>query len=264
MTNPNPLTAPVLDGLNGIAHGFFTRVGGVSEGLYASLNCGPGSYDEPEAVTENRARAAGALGVSGTALVTAYQVHSPDVVRVAHPWTPDNAPRADGLVTDQPGLALGVLTADCAPVLFADDHAGIIGAAHAGWKGAIGGVLETTVQTMIGLGAHPSHIRAAIGPTIGPDSYEVGLEFRERFLDEGRGNDIFFRPSVRNDHFLFDLPGYAQSLLLQIELGAVEVLARDTRAEEDTFFSYRRATLEGQKDYGRQLSAIVLRDGPAL
>ena len=253
-----PLVAPALTGLRGVAHGFFTREGGVSQGIYASLNCGPGSNDDRAAVMENRSRAAMVLGVSADTLVTAYQVHSPDVVRVVHPWTPDAAPRADGLVTDQPGIALGVLTADCAPVLFADDEAGVIGAAHAGWKGAIGGVLETTVQTMIGLGADPANMVAAVGPTIGFDSYEVGAEFQDRFLAEGRGNDVFFRPSSRDGHFLFDLTGYVKSILLDVGLATVEVLGRDTRSEEKMFFSYRRATLAGEADYGRQLSAIAL------
>ena len=256
---PVPLTAPVLSGISGVSHGFFTRQGGVSEGLYASLNCGPGSDDAPAAVAENRARAAAVLGVSADTLVTAYQVHSPDVVRVAHPWTVDAPPRADGLVTDQPGIALGVLTADCAPVLFADVDAGVIGVAHAGWKGAIGGVLETTVQTMIGLGADPANIRAAIGPTIGPDSYEVGEEFKERFLAEGAHNGAFFRDSSATGHALFNLPGYIESLLVQIGLAAVEVLGRDTLTDEKTFFSYRRTTLAGGGDYGRQLSAIALK-----
>ena len=259
---PHPLIASALEA-SGMAHGFFTREGGISTGLYAGLNCGPGSDDDPKAVGENRARAAHALGARPETLVTAYQVHSPDVVRVVTPWLPGAAPRADGMVTDQPGLVLGVLTADCAPVLFADGDAGIIGAAHAGWKGALGGVLEATVQAMVGLGADPAGIVAAVGPTIAQPSYEVGAEFRDRFTVEAADNDRFFVPSARADHYQFDLPGYVSERLGMLGLGVVEVLDRDTRTEDGLFFSYRRSTLAGERDYGRQLSAITLTNGSA-
>ena len=261
MTDPNrpvPLTSPLLGTCRGVGHGFFTREGGVSAGLYAHLNCGPGSDDDRAAVMENRARATAAIGAA--TLCTAYQIHSPDVVVVNAPWEPADAPKADGLVTRARGLAIGVLTADCVPVLFADAEAGVIGAAHAGWKGAVAGVLETTVTTMIGEGATLGRIRAAVGPAIQQASYEVGPEFRARFIDEDKGNDRFFRPSARADHFLFDLPGYVAMCLgmMGLDSGAVEVMDHDTRADAARFFSYRRATLEGEADYGRQLSAIVL------
>ena len=259
-SSPEPIRSAVLDApaaAPGISHGFFTRAGGVSGGLYAGLNCGPGSADDPAAVGENRDRVRAHLGAAD--LVTAYQVHSPDVVVVRAPWDQADAPKCDGLVTTRPGLAIGVLTADCVPVLFADSGAGVIGAAHAGWKGAIGGVLETTVYAMTGAGAELSNIRAAIGPAICQESYEVGPEFRDRFLSESQGNDAFFRASDRDGHFLFDLAGYVQMVLDGLGLGAVDRLDHDTRTDQARFFSYRRATLAGEDDYGRQISAIALK-----
>jgi YfiH family protein len=242
----------------GVAHGFFTREGGVSGGLYASLNCGFGSGDAPENVAENRARAMRALDVVPDALVTCYQVHSPNVVEVEAPWRREEAPRADAMVTTRRGLALGILTADCAPVLFADAEAGVIGAAHAGWRGAIGGVCEATLAAMAKHGARPERVAAAIGPAIAQTSYEVGPEFPAPFLAEAPGNADFFVPSPRDGHFRFDLGGYLERKLRGLGLDAVARAPHDTAADEARFFSWRRTWLQGGKDYGRGLSAIAL------
>jgi YfiH family protein len=242
----------------GIAHGFFTREGGVSDGLYASLNCGFGSGDAPENVAENRARAMQRLAVAPEALVTCYQVHSPTVVEVETPWRREEAPRADAMVTARRGLALGILTADCAPVLFADAEAGVVGAAHAGWRGAIGGVCEATLAAMAKHGARPERVVAAIGPSIAQASYEVGPEFPAPFLAEASANADFFIASPRDGHFLFDLGGYLERKLRGLGLGAVDRAPHDTAADEARFFSWRRTWLRGEKDYGRELSAIAL------
>jgi YfiH family protein len=250
------ITLPLLDALPGIRHGFFTRDGGVSEGLYAGLNCGFGSKDDPARVAENRARAMQRLDLAPDALVTVYQVHSPDAVVVTEPWPHAEAPRADALVTDRPGIALGILTADCVPVLFADAENRVIGAAHAGWKGALGGVLDATVAAMTKLGAR--RITAAIGPAIQQASYEVGPEFPERFLAEDPANARFAMSAPRAGHFLFDLPGYVEARLGRLGVARIERSPLDTRDQETQFFSYRRATLRGEPDYGRGLSAIAL------
>jgi YfiH family protein len=242
----------------GVRHAFFTREGGVSEGLYASLNCGFGSGDDAAKVAENRARALAMAGMPADSLLTAYQVHSPDVVTVTEPWRREDAPKADGMVTDRVGVTLGILTADCTPVLFADAKAGVIGAAHAGWRGAITGVLEATVEAMEKLGAARHKIAAGIGPCIAQRSYEVGPEFPAPFLAQDPENAAFFRPSARERHHMFDLPGYVARRLKLLGLGWVDRLGNDTCAEADRFFSYRRATLKGEKDYGRDLSAICL------
>jgi YfiH family protein len=244
----------------GISAAFFTREGGVSEGLYAALNCGYGSGDDPEAVRENRRRAMERFDLSPDALVTLYQVHSPTVVEVEQPWRPGGAPKADGMVTAKRGLALGILTADCAPVLFADAQAGVIGAAHAGWRGAFTGVLEETVAAMTRLGASPGKIRAAIGPCIAQSSYEVGPEFHERFVGADSDNAAFFRPSSRRSHHLFDLGGYVTRRLESLGLAEILTTGEDTAADAARYFSYRRATLAGEKDYGRLLSALALKD----
>jgi len=244
----------------GISAAFFTREGGVSEGLYAALNCGYGSGDDPEAVRENRRRAMERFDLTTDALVTLYQVHSPTVVEVEQPWRPGGAPKADGMVTAKRGLALGILTADCAPVLFADAEAGVIGAAHAGWRGAFTGVLEETVAAMTRLGASPAKIRAAIGPCIAQSSYEVGPEFHERFVGADSDNAAFFRPSSRRSHHLFDLGGYVTRRLESLGLAEILTTGEDTAADAARYFSYRRATLAGEKDYGRLLSAIALKD----
>ena len=241
--------------LPGIAHGFFGRDGGVSDGIYASLNCGPGSNDDPERVAENRGRVTAALAPE-TRLVTLSQIHSPLVHVVGRDW--QGRPEGDGLVTSQPGLALGIQTADCTPVLFADAKAGVIGAAHAGWKGALGGVLEAVIGAMEGAGAQRNRIVAAIGPTIRQANYEVGSEFRDRFLEAGSGNQRYFIPSDRAAHFRFDLPAYATDRLTKAGIGDIADLGICTYPAENGFFSFRRTTHRGEADYGRQISAIVL------
>lgn len=251
------LSAPTLD-LSGIRHGFLTREGGVSAGIYAALNCGPGSRDAPDAVAENRARALGALGLDDAKLVTCHQVHSPSVVRVDAPWAQENAPKVDAMVTDKPGLALGILTADCAPVLFADSTAGVVGAAHAGWKGAVGGVLAATVSEMVKLGAKAGRIHAAVGPCIHQPSYEVGAEMRLQVIAASSWADWCFIRSDREDHYRFDLPSYVSGELQRLNLARVEVVDADTYADERRFFSYRRATHRQEADYGRQISLIGL------
>lgn len=252
------IAAAVLDKAAGVRHAFFTRQGGVSHGLYASLNCGFGSKDEATHVSANRARAMESLGLPPQALITAYQVHSADVAVVDNAWTPSRAPRADAMVTMFPGVALGVLTADCAPVLFADTRTPVIGAAHAGWRGALAGVVEATVAAMVALGARVDDIVAGVGPCIHQQSYEVGPEFHARFVQENPRNDDFFRPADDGDRLLFDLPGYLSRRLARMGLRAVERLALDTWGEEELFFSHRRATQRGESDCGRGLSAIAL------
>ena len=251
------ITSDALAG-DGIQHGFFTRAGGVSDGMFASLNCGLGSGDDKEKVLENRRRAAAALGRAADDLVTCYQIHSPEVVTVDRPWQRADRPRADAMVTRTPGVALGILTADCAPVLFADAEAHVIGAAHAGWRGAVSGVLDQTVAAMIKLGAAPRRIAAAIGPSIARPSYEVGPEFPAPFLAEDASNAAFFLPAARAGHFLFDLPGYVARRLARLGVARVARTGGDTAAEPERFFSYRRACLRKERDYGREISAIAL------
>lgn len=252
------IEAAELSGLTGVRHGFMTRGGGVSEGIYATLNCGIGSKDATDAVLENRGRAVAAIGMPRNSLVTAYQVHSAKAVVVDQPWLREEAPQVDGMVTAKPGITLGILTADCAPVLFADEKAGVIGAAHAGWKGAITGVLQATVGKMIDLGAKPGRMRAAIGPCIGQMSYEVGPEFPAPFLAQEPAHARYFIPSIRDQRYMFDLGGYVRDQLRGLGLAGVELLGRDTCAEEEQFFSYRRTTLRREPDYGRQISLIGL------
>ncbi|MGH7100267.1 MAG: peptidoglycan editing factor PgeF [Stellaceae bacterium] len=254
------ITLGALGGEDGVRHAFFTREGGVSEDVFAALNCGFGSGDAPDRVARNRAIATARLGLAADRLATAYQCHSAAVAVVEEPWRHEAAPRADGLVTRVPGIALGILTADCAPILFADPAVGVIGAAHAGWRGALAGVLEATLVRMEELGAARERIRAGIGPCIGPLSYEVGPEFPAPFLAEDRAARVFFAPAPRAGHFLFDLAGYTAHRLRRAGIGRVACAARDTLGEEDCFFSYRRATLRGERRYGRLLSAIALRD----
>ena len=245
----------------GIAHGFFGREGGVSTGIYESRNCGPGSNDAPEAVAENRRRIAAALipGGEPPQLVSLSQVHSP-IVHTLPAWGSETGKRLEGdaMVTATPGLALGILTADCAPVLLADPRAKVIGAAHAGWKGALGGVLEATVEAMEKLGAQRMRIQAVIGPSISQDAYEVGWDFRDRFLKLGLRNRRFFVPSDKEGHYRFDLPGYAAHRLTAAGAGSVESLGGCTYPPENGYFSFRRTTHAGEPDYGRQISAIVL------
>lgn len=258
---PVPLSEPGLAAMAGIRHGFFTRRGGVSEGLYASLNVGYGSGDERAAIAENRRRAMAALDLDETALNTVYQVHGADVFTATQAWDPAGAPRVDAVVTDRPGLALGILTADCVPVLFAGatgEGRAVIGAAHAGWQGAIAGILPAAVAAMRALGAGRDTIRAAVGPCIGQESYEVGPEFAATFLALDPKNARFFRAGRRDGHPLFDIGGYVEGALAALGLAGAGRIAADTCAESDRFFSYRRATLAGEPDYGRALSAIVI------
>ncbi len=250
---------PLLSELPGINHGFFTREGGVSEGAFAFLNCGYGSGDIATRVEKNRFFVARTLGVKAENLCNAYQTHSADAVIIEKPWTIVQAPKGDALVTNVPGIAIGVLTADCVPILLVDDKAKVIAAVHAGWKGTIGGVIENSVAAMKKLGATPGNIIASIGPAIEQYSYEVSGEFRDRFLQDDAKNDGYFIPSTREGHYLFDLKAYARAQLLQSGIGHINVLANDTCLEENLFFSYRRATLRNETAYGRQISAIVLK-----
>ena len=252
------LQAPTLAELDGVQHRFFTRRGGVSQGLYSSLNCGYGSGDSPDNVRENRRRVAATFALDEPDLLTLYQIHSTEVLTVgAERWASPGAPKADGLVTDRPGVVLGVMAADCAPVLLADRKAGVIGAAHAGWKGALGGVVQATIAAMEKLGARREQVRAVVGPCIGPASYEVGPEFPAPFLAQDEANQAFFRTAKRAGHFMFDLPGYLRRRIAATGV-AVETTGHDTLASTEDFFSYRRNTLDGVRDYGRGLSAIAL------
>ncbi|CTQ43660.1 peptidoglycan editing factor PgeF [Roseibium aggregatum] len=244
--------------LDGIRHGFFTRQGGVSGGIYTSLNIGLGSDDERSSVLENRGRVADQLGIGADRLVSPYQIHSADVITVSAPFALDADRKADALVTATPGLAIGIATADCGPLLFADTKAGVIGAAHSGWKGAVTGILQNTVAAMEALGATRTNITAVLGPTISQGAYEVGPEFKERFLQEHPDNTRYFKPSERAEHFMFDLPAFITDKLQALGLGVVADLALCTYADEDRFFSYRRTTHRKEPDYGRQISAIAL------
>lgn len=254
-SRPAPLRSPLLEAA-GIRHGYFTRRGGVSTGIYDGLNIGTGSDDDQALVRENRRRVAEWMGVAPDHLITAYQVHSPDVLVVRAPF-PGERPKADGVVTDRPGIAVGASSADCGPVLFADPKARVIGAAHAGWKGAFTGVLENTVATMESLGARRENIVAVLGPSISAANYEVGPEFVDRFTAANATNAAYFAPSTRDGHSMFDLNGYTVDRLARAGVKA-DFLGRCTYAEENLFYSYRRTTHRGEPDYGRQISAIVL------
>lgn len=258
------LRASNLAKLAGIAHGFFGRTGGVSEGVFASLNCGPGSGDDRSAVTENRARASRALGPD-VALVTLYQVHSATAHIVTKPWPVDAAwddvkriPVGDAMASSVPGIALGIVTADCAPVLLADPKARVVGAAHAGWKGALAGVVESAIAAMETLGARRADITAAIGPAISQASYEIGPEVRDQFVAANPESAQFFEPSERVAHFRFDLEGYVAGRAARAGLRDVERLSQCTYRDSAAYFSFRRTTHEGGKAYGRQISAIAL------
>lgn len=241
--------------LNGTRHGFLGRKGGVSSGIVSGLNVGLWSSDDPEAVAENRRRAVGAVA-PGTLLTTVYQTHSADVVTVTAPFADDARPHADALVTDRPGLVLGIVTADCAPVLLADVEAGVVGAAHAGWKGALGGVTDAVVTAMEALGARRERIAAAIGPCIARASYEVDDAFRARFAERDPATERFFADGRRAGHFQFDLEAYVAHRLASAGVMRVAALGLDTYAAGDRYFSFRRATHAGEPDYGRQISLI--------
>lgn len=252
----NAYRSTLLDQAKGVAHAFCGRKGGVSAGLFASLNCGPGSGDDPALVAENRARAL--KSVYARELVTLYQIHSPEAVTVTAPWTREAAPRADGMATNVKGLALGILTADCAPVLFADAEAGVIGAAHAGWKGAFGGVIEATIEQMLMLGARREGIVACVGPSITQNNYEIGPEFFDRFVEADANDAEFFDPSGKPSHWHFDLTGYVLKRIANAGVGRDDDLDLCTYALESDLFSFRRATHRGETDYGRNLSLIAL------
>lgn len=251
------VTSSRLSELPGLRHAFFTREGGVSEGIYQSLNGGLGSNDEPARVHENRRRMASALNVQPSHFLTVYQVHSPDVVTVSEPWLTDERPHADAMVTRTPGLAIGVTAADCGPVLFADPKARVIGAAHAGWKGAFGGVIAATVRAMEMLGARRADIHAAIGPLIRQPSYEVGAEFVDRFTATDAANARYFIPSTKVGHAMFDLAGFIRTQLERAGIEAIDDVGIDTYADP-RFFSYRRTTHRAEPDYGRNIHALVL------
>lgn len=252
------IEAESLKAMSGIRHGFFTRQGGHSSGIYASLNTGLGSDDDRETVLKNRETVANALGVSGDRLCSPYQIHSADAVIVDDPWPADHGPKADAVVCAKPGIAVAVNTADCTPVLFADPKAGVVAAAHAGWKGAIGGVLKWTVEAMIETGATRQNITAAIGPTISQAAYEVGPEFKARFVEENDSYARFFIPSEQEGHHMFDLPAFVELRLEEAGVDSVQNTALCTYGDEERFFSYRRKTHRDEEDYGRQLSAIAL------
>ena len=241
------------DALAGIPHGFLGRRGGVSEGTVSGLNLGLGAGDDAEAVAENRRRAVTAV-LPGAKLATVYQVHSPDAVTVIRPWPDADRPHADAMASGRPGVLLGIVTADCAPVLLADGEAGVVGAAHAGWRGAYGGVLENVVGEMVGLGAQRERIVAAIGPAIAQPSYEVDEAFRARFTD---ADEAFFAAG-KAGHWQFDLEAYAAARLARAGVARVDRLGLDTYPDAARFFSYRRATHRGEADYGRQISLVGL------
>ncbi len=253
-----PLTATALAAVAGVRHGFFTREGGVSRGIYASLNCGLGSGDQRADVEENRRRVAAHLGTQAQRLITCHQVHSPDVVTVDAPWDGDHRPKADGMVTRVPGIALGALAADCAPILFADADGQVVGAAHAGWKGALGGVGEATVAAMERLGADRRRISAVVGPCIGREAYEVGPEFEARFIGSEPSYAGYFARPAGAERSRFDLPRFVVDRLRAAGVGTVEMLDRCTYSDGDRFFSYRRTTHCKEADYGRQISAIMI------
>ncbi|MEH6727219.1 MAG: peptidoglycan editing factor PgeF [Hyphomicrobiales bacterium] len=255
---PAPFTtSAALDG-GGIVHGFFGRQGGISKGIYDSLNCGVGSDDVRDHILHNRQVLTRTLVGEDRPLITPYQIHSPDCRIVTGPWPDGEAEKCDALATSTPGIILAVGSADCGPVLFADAKNRIIGAAHSGWKGAVGGVLESTITQMETLGARRECIRAVLGPTISQESYEVGAEFREIFLERDTKNVAFFAAGTKDRHFQFDLPAYIVGRLSACGLAKVEWTGQCTYLEETAFFSYRRTTHRHEPDYGRQLAAISI------
>jgi YfiH family protein len=253
------IEAQTLSRISAVNHGFFDRKGGSSQGIYASLNCGLGSADNKDIVLNNRAHVASRLNLSPDQLINTHQYHSPEVLTVTKPWSIADAPKADGMVTNVANIGLGILTADCAPILFADQNAGVIGAAHAGWRGAVSGVTDNIIAAMEALGARRSAIVAVIGPTISQEAYEVGPEFIAEFLKQDAAHQLFFTPSKRDKHFMFDLPEYLLQRLQRANIADVSWVEICTYAHEEEFFSYRRTTHRGEKDYGRQISVITLK-----
>ncbi len=250
--------SPLLSECAGIRHAFFTREGGVSDGIYASLNGGVGSSDETSNVAENRARMARELDVTPDRFLSAYQIHSQQVVVADAPWASDERPKADAIVTKTPGLAIGVSTADCGPLLFADAEARVIGAAHAGWRGAFTGVIENTITEMENLGARRDRIRVSLGPLIRQSNYEVSQDFVDQFLRENERHARFFSVGDRAGHAMFDLPGFIELRIEQSGIVGFQDLGLCTYADPDRFYSYRRATHRAEPDYGRHINAIVL------
>jgi YfiH family protein len=251
------IQSPLLAAVPGVRHAFFTRQGGVSTGLYDSLNVGRGSKDDPADVVENRARAAAWFGAAPEDLNTCFQIHSTIAITADGSWG-DARPEGDAVVTKTPGVVCGALSADCAPVLIVDPVAKIVASAHAGWRGALDGVVQAAVDAMVALGGDPARMIAAVGPCIGPDSYEVGVDFLHRFEADSPGSGRFFRPGVSDDKRFFDLPAFVLDRLRTAGVEQREWVGRDTRAEEALFFSNRRAVLNGEGDYGRLLSAIAI------
>ena len=253
------IRSETLTMFTGIEHGFFTRKGGVSTGIYTSLNCGYGSDDKIENIKENRRRVCKSMKVDMTNLVSVDQVHGNNVVLVNKPWEKSLNPKADGMVSNKKGIALSILTADCAPVLFGDAKSGVIGACHAGWRGALGGIIESTILRMERLGSQRSDIIAAIGPCIGQRSYQVGKDLKDKFLNEDPNYSVFF---IKDDekHFLFSLSDFIKSMTERSEIADCKVIHRDSYEETETFFSYRKSKIKNNDDYGRCISAIALRD----
>ncbi len=258
MITATTLKSDLLNEAKDIRHAFFTREGGISEGIYQSLNCGYGSNDDRTAVTENRRRAAEYLGSSHEDIATAHQVHSAKALVINAPFGPDGPPQADALVTQTPGLAIGVLAADCTPVLFADQQAKVVGAAHAGWRGASSGILEATLEVMEAVGAKRNRIYAAIGPTIHQPNYEVGPEFEAEFLKRDTNNQRFFVRYSEGGNPFFDLPGFCYARLQAASVRFIDNIAQCTYENDSLFFSYRRKTHGSEPDYGRQISAIAI------
>lgn len=259
-TSPlNPVQSPLLSQAPGLTHGFFDRAGGVSTGLYASLNCGPGSGDDSHNVSENRARVATWFDSAPSQLISLYQIHSAKVISLRQPWSPEAAPQADAMVTATPGIALGLLTADCGPLLLCDPKARVIAAAHAGWQGAFAGIIEAVVAVMQSHGASRDNISAVLGPTISQSAYQVGAEFRQRFVDTDERFSQYFGSSNKKQHYQFDLPGFIMKRLQNAGIENCVNLDLCTYADH-SLFSYRRTTHLGEPDYGRNLSAIMLKD----
>jgi len=254
------LASSLLAAIPGLRHAFFTREGGVSGGVYAGLNGGIGSHDDPADVGENRRRMAAQLGVTPENFLSVHQTHSPDAIVATGPWPGPARPKADAIVTRSEGLALGVTAADCGPILLADAKARVIGAAHAGWKGALTGILESTIDAMEKLGAQRSSMVAAIGPLIRQPSYEVGGEFVERFIGADAENAVFFLPGERSGHAMFDLAGYIRRRLENAGVLMIDDLGLDTYSDE-RFYSYRRSVHRNEADYGRHVHAIALEPG---
>lgn len=254
------VSSSVLKKIPSVHHAFFTREGGVSHSLYSSLNGGLGSQDNSEHIMENRQRMAGFLQIEPQNFLSLYQIHSKNVVVVDQPWNANSRPQADAMVTDQPGVALAIATADCGPVLFVDAQSGVIGAAHAGWKGAIGGILEATIEAMEQLGANRLHVTAVLGPTISQEAYEVGEDFKSVFCNSQQEYQQFFKPGQNDGKFYFNLPGFIKYRLNLLNIKCFQNLSLCTYQDEKRFYSYRRSTHQQENDYGRLISAICLKN----